>query len=174
MSKFTAAEVLQEAKTCRQMTGDRIAEMLRAFATLLAEREQVHTDHPSRHYDRTCPACNAAPSRSQSLCFQGFMQAQQKAIEQSKWEAVAQALLVAAAVCRKRSDKPYDQADYLAEAILALIPEALIAKAEGMVRDAERYRLIDEAGLTTILVALEKNPMSLDATCDALLAGRAG
>jgi len=39
MSRFTAAEVLQEAKTCRQMTGDRIAEMLRAFAEMLAEAE---------------------------------------------------------------------------------------------------------------------------------------
>lgn len=22
------------------------------------QQEQAHTDHPARHYDRTCPACN--------------------------------------------------------------------------------------------------------------------
>ena len=36
-------------------------------------------------------------------------------------------------------------------------------------KDAERYRWIDEHGLTELLVALEKNPRSLDETIDAAM-----
>jgi len=35
--------------------------------------------------------------------------------------------------------------------------------------DAERYRWIDEHGLTELLVALEKNPRSLDETIDSAM-----
>lgn len=60
MRKFTAAEIETHLKW--NLLGDDTQEMLRELATLLAERERVHSDHPLRHYDRTCPACNAAPS----------------------------------------------------------------------------------------------------------------
>lgn len=28
----------------------------------VSERDTAHTDHPLRHYDRTCPACNEPPA----------------------------------------------------------------------------------------------------------------
>jgi hypothetical protein len=121
------------------MTGDRIAEMLRAFATLLAEMEQVHTDHPSRHYDRTCPACNAAPSSGQLV------------------EVIGEG-------ATPRSD-----------AIRNLIPEASIAKVEGIVSvpiepDAEMVR----AGLR--IMASDGALASVSEIYEAMIAaaGRAG
>jgi hypothetical protein len=33
-----------------------------AMRDLDRHRAEAHTDHPLRHYDRTCPACNATPN----------------------------------------------------------------------------------------------------------------
>ena len=53
MSKYE--EVLNHIKWTLGMSKE-TAELLEDYADLLAG--QTHTDHPLRHYDRTCPACN--------------------------------------------------------------------------------------------------------------------
>jgi len=47
--------------------------------------------------------------------------------------------------------------------------EILREKLKKYQKDAERYRWIDEHGLTELLVALEKNPRSLDETIDTAM-----
>lgn len=39
-----------------------ISDADKTIAALTAQPQQVHSDHPMRHYDRTCPACNKQPS----------------------------------------------------------------------------------------------------------------
>ena len=60
--RLREAEAAHEAtiEDCKRMLKESAAARERAYARAeAAERQPTHTDHPLRHWDRTCPACVA-------------------------------------------------------------------------------------------------------------------
>jgi len=69
-----ALEALEiEDSACRhekEMTPEHIASSIAALRQAIEQAEgQTHTDHPMRHWDRTCPACVAEAEKQKPVAY---------------------------------------------------------------------------------------------------------